>query len=206
MPTMNVVTAPAEWAKYHKEVLGNPPDENLIGMEKLINWVIACGVTDEAGIRKTFKRLGAYVYLRCMYPIVPVDPWSYEMFRINLHFTVAGYIVDDRIECYTMEEIDELCDGYAMLEKEVKKNFPKCPSIEEMKESLKHLKKKFSIAAITMLMDYVNQSALVFLRQGKTTKERVDNFRQRYTNAVSFYCQAIKNKVKTGTYVTEGKR
>lgn len=124
MLSINCVTAPAEWVKYHKEILGNPPDENLIGMEKLIKWAIACGVTDEAGVRKSFKRLNAYVYLCCMYPIVPSDPWSYEMFRINLHFTTVGYIVDDRIESYTMEEMDELCNGYAMLEKEVKKKLP----------------------------------------------------------------------------------
>lgn len=90
--------------------------------------------------------------------------------------------------------------------KKLKRNFPKCPSIEEMKESLKHLKNKFSIAAITMVMDFVNQSALFFLRQGRTCKERVDNFRRRLSNAVSIYYQAVKNKVKTGANVTEGKR
>ena len=204
MPSPYEVTAPSSWVKDHKEVLSQSAIENLIRMEQLINWGVACGVADEAGIRKSFEKLNAYVYLRCMYPLVPSDAWSAELFRINLHFTTVGYIVDDRIESYTMEEMDELCDSYDVLEREVSKTFPNCPSIDEMRNRLKHLKNKFSIAAITMVMDFVNQSALFFLRQGKTNADRVDNFRKRLSNAVTIYYQAIRNKVKTGSKITEG--
>ena len=198
------VSAPSCWVKNHKEVLTQPEIENLVRMEQLVNWGVACGVADEAGIRKSFQKLNAYVYLRCMYPLVPSDAWSAELFRINLHFTTVGYIVDDRIESYTLEEINELCNGYEELEMEVSKIFPKCPSIEEMRVRLKHLKNKFSIAAITMVMDFVNQSALFFLRQGKTPVDHVDNFRKRLSNAVTIYYQAVRSKVMTGSNVTEG--
>lgn len=104
-----------------------------------------------------------------------------------------------------MEEMNELCDAYDMLEAEVSKTFPKCPSIEEMRNRLQHLKNKFSIAAVTMVMDFVNQSALFFLRQGKTPQDRVDNFRKRLSNAVTIYYQAVRNKVKTGSKISEGK-
>nr|UPI41561.1 TPS1 [Erythropodium caribaeorum] len=197
-------SAPAAWVKHHKEILSQPSDENLIQMDKMIKWATSCGVANETGVRKSFNKLNAYVYLRCMYPLVPPDPWSAEMFRINLHFTTVGYIVDDRIEGYTMEEMTELCDAYDMLEREIKDKFPDCPSIEDMNNSLQLVRNKFSRAAVTMVMDFVNQSALFFLRQGKTSRERVTNFRRRLSNAVTIYYQAIRNKVKMGSHVSEG--
>ena len=204
MPSPYEVTAPASWVKDHKEVLPQPPTENLVRMEQLINWIVACGIADEATILDVYKKINAYVYLRCMYPVVPSDAWSAELFRINLHFTVAGYMVDDRIETYTMEEMNEICDAYDELEAEMSKMFPKCPSIQDMRNRLKHLKTKFSIGTITMLTDFVNQSTLSYLRQGKTREDRVDNFRKRVSNSVSIFLQAIRNRVRIGSKITEG--
>ncbi len=111
-------------------------------MEQLINWIVACGVANEAAIRDMYEKMNGYAYFRCLYPLVPSDGWSAEVFRINLYYSVAGYIIDDHIESYSLEEMNELCNAYNMLNEEVSKTFPKCPSIDEMRNRLQHLKTK----------------------------------------------------------------
>ena len=201
----NVVRAPSHWVHPHKEILKQKQNDELVGMNDLIDWATETGVTTEVGARMVFEKLNVYFYLRCLYPNIPNDPTSVKLCQLNLHFIILGYIVDDKIEKYNEREIHELCRGFHELDQEASKMFPQSPSISEMKQSLTNVKNEFSKATLVMMMDYITKYAALLLDHGvELTSQRVFNFRSRLSNAISIYFCALRSKTESGSDVTEG--
>ena len=201
----NIVRVPSKWTVPHKQMLVEKEDQELIGQDDLLSWVNESCLTTEEGAKIVFKKINAYFYLRCLYPILPDDPTSLKIFQLNLHFLVLGYIIDDKIENYNKNEINELIIGHNNLEKQLSETFPKFLSISEMKQSpaLSNIKNDFSKSAIATIVDYVNKSALILIEGGEIAEHKVVNYRKRLSNNVTVYLDAILSKTKTGCEISE---
>jgi hypothetical protein len=90
----NDVRVPSKWTVPHKKILTEMEYKELIAIDKLLHWVNETSVTTEEGAKIVFKKLNAYFYLRCLFPILPDDPTSVKIFQLNLHFLILGYIID----------------------------------------------------------------------------------------------------------------
>lgn len=196
------VRAPRKWVQRQREMQKVKVDDNLISMDELIELVVECGLCDEASVKKMYERTNTYQFMWTLIPTVPSDQWQFEIFKTSLHFLCALFLVDDAVESYSEKQMKEMSDAYDMLEKQVCEKFPCFPSINEMKQSLKHLNNPFDIASITFCMHYVNKIASVLVNEGSTPQNVVYNFRRRTSNAISISFQAVLIKAKLGSNVT----
>ncbi|CAB4036495.1 Hypothetical predicted protein, partial [Paramuricea clavata] len=196
------VRVPSKWTVPHKKMLTEVEDKELFALDKLLHWVNETSLTTEEGAKIVFKKLDAHFYLRCLFPILPDDSTSVKIFQLNLHFLILGYIIDDKIEKYNQDEINELISGYNNLKNQVSKTFPKFPSISEMKHSLCNMKNDYSISAVATLVDYVNKTTLILL-EGDVAEDKVVNYRKRLSNAIAVYLDALLSKTKTGCEISE---
>jgi hypothetical protein len=199
----NSVCIPSEWTSPHKDAIAETEDQELIAMNDLLRWVNETRLTTEEGAKIVFKRINAYRYLRCLYPIAPVDPTSLKIFQLNLHFLVLGYIIDDKIEKYNMSDMNELITGYNELQNQVSQMLPKFPSISGMKRSLGNIKNDFSKSAIATIVDFMNKSTLILLEGGKIPEDNVVGYRKRLSKSVALYLDALLSKTKTGCEISE---
>nr|7S5L_A Chain A, Cembrene A synthase [Eleutherobia rubra] len=199
-----IVRAPSNWTTPHKKMLKEDEDQELIAFDKLLSWVSETGVGTEEQAKIVFKKINAYFYLRCLYPVLPRDPKSMKIFQLNLHFLILGYIIDDAIEKYNENEMKELIAGYNLLQSQVSETFPNFPSIFEMKQLLGNMKNDFSKSAITTMFDYVNKTTLILLEEGEIAEHNVLNYRKRLSNAVAVYFDALLSKTKTGCEISDG--
>ena len=199
----NAVRVPTKWTVPHKEVLVETDNQELIAMNNLLRWVNETCLTAEEGARLVFKKINAYRYLRCLYPIMPVDQTSLKIFQLNLHFLVLGYIIDDKIESYNMDDMADLIAGYNDLQNQLSETIPKYPSISEMKKSLGNVKNDFSKCAIAAIVDFINKTTLILLEGGKIPEDKVLTYRKRLSKSVTLYLDALLSKTKTGCEISE---
>ena len=199
----NAVRVPTKWTVPHKEVLVETDNQELIAMNNLLRWVNETCLTTEEGARLVFKKINAYRYLRCLYPIMPVDQTSLKIFQLNLHFLVLGYIIDDKIESYNMDDMTDLIAGYNDLQNQLSETIPKYPSISEMKKSLGNVKNDFSKCAIAAIVDFINKTTLILLEGGKIPEDKVLTYRKRLSKSVTLYLDALLSKTKTGCEISE---
>ena len=199
----NSVRIPTEWTVPHKEALVETDNQELIAMNDLLRWVNETCLTTEEGARLVFKKINAYRYLRCLYPIIPVDPTSLKIFQLNLHFLVLGYIIDDKIESYNMDDMNDLIAGYNHLQNQLSETFPKYPNISEMKKSLASIKNDFSKCAIATIVDFINKTTLILFQGGKIPEDKVLAYRKRLSKSVALYLDALLSKTKTGCEISD---
>ena len=199
----NVVRVPTEWTAPHKEVLMETDNQELIAMNDLLRLVNEACLTTEERAKLVFKKINAYHYLRCLYPTIPVDPTSLKIFQLNLHFLVLGYIIDDEIESYNMDDMNDLIAGYNYLQNQLSEMFPKYPSLSEMKKSLGNVKNDFSKSAIATIVDFINKTTLILVEGGKIPEDKVLIYRKRLSKSVTLYLDALLSKIKTGCDISE---
>lgn len=199
----NDVRVPSKWTVPCKNMLAEVEDNELIALDELLHWVNETSLTTEEGAKIVFNKLNAYFYLRCLFPVLPDDPTSVKIFQLNLHFLILGYIIDDKIENYNKDEINELISGYKNLQNQLSETFPKFPSIPEMKQSLCDMKNDFSRSAVATIVDYVNKTTLILLEGGDIAEDQVVKYRKRLSNAIAVYLDALLSKTKTGCEISE---
>ena len=198
------IYVPRRWVQRHKQipVLAQTAIEKLISMNELIELVIECGLCDKISISKMYEKINTYQFMWCIVDTVPASQYAEEIFKSSLHFLCALFLVDDAVESYSANEMLDLSTSYDILEQQVCKTFPNFPSINEMKESLVHLRKPFDRASITFCMQYVNKITAILLKEGKTPHDVVYNLRRRTSNAISIAFQAVLIKSKCGSIIT----
>ena len=198
------IYVPRRWVQRHKKipVLAQPAIEKLISMNELIELVIECGLCDKTSISKMHEKINTYQFMWCMVDTVPASQYAEEIFKSSLHFLCALFLVDDAVESYSAKEMQDLSRSYDILEQQVCKTFPNFPSINEMNESLVHLRKPFDRASITFCMQYVNKITAILLKEGNTPHDVVYNLRRRTSNAISIAFQAVLIKSKCGSIIT----
>ncbi|CAB4008190.1 Hypothetical predicted protein [Paramuricea clavata] len=198
------IHAPRRWVERHKQVQVLPQNavEKLISMNELIELVIECGLCDKTSIKKMYDKINTYQFMWCIVDTIPASQYAEEIFKSSLHFLCALFLVDDAVESYSANEMQDLSRSYDILEKEVCKTFPNFPSINEMKESLMHLRNPFDRSSITFCMQYVNKITAILLEEGNTPHHVVYNLRRRTSNAISIAFQAVLIKSKCGSIIT----
>ena len=198
------VRIPSNWAKLEKEVLMEEPDEDLIAMDELIDWVIECEVGDEDFARNYVKKVKPYNFLRCLYPVLPNNYLCRAMFKTFLHFLIAVYRIDDVMEknC-TEDDMLKICNAYNMLDGQLCDTFPELPCINEIKHSLDYLGNRKLVSPVTMLMDFVNKVISLLLKHGNVSEDDVFEFRRRLSNTMSIYLQAVVSEKRMTAKDTE---
>ncbi|CAB3999622.1 Hypothetical predicted protein [Paramuricea clavata] len=147
----NDVLVPSKWTVPCKNMLTEVEDKELIAMDELLHWVNETNLTTEEGAKIVFNKLNAYFYLRCLFPVLPDDPTSVKIFQLNLHFLILGYIIDDKIENYNKDEMDELISGYKNLQNQLSETFPKFSRGDIAEDQVVKYRKRLSNAIAVYL-------------------------------------------------------
>ena len=198
------VRIPSKWAFLAKEVLKEQPNEELVDIEKLIKWVGECEIGDKNIVQKYVKKIRPYYFARLLYPVLPNDHVCQETFKVFLHFVIAVYRCDDRmeVEC-DLDDMEKICSAYDHLDEQLCEIFPQIPTVSEIQSSLKFLSEAKLIAPVTLCMDFVNKVIAVILKGGNVSKEVVFEFRRRLSNSVSIYLKAVHSEKKMTAEDTE---
>ncbi|CAB4016901.1 Hypothetical predicted protein [Paramuricea clavata] len=195
MSCSNEVRIPSNWAFLEKEVLKEQPDPELVDIDGLIKWVVECEIADENMVRKYVKIVRPYYFARLLYPILPNNRLCREAFKIFLHFVIAVYRCDDRMETECdLNDMGKICNAYDKLDEQLCETFPKIPTVKEMQSSLKFLSEAKLIAPVTLCMDFVNKVTCAILTHGSVSEDVVFEFRRRLSNSVSIYLKAVKSE------------
>ena len=198
------VRIPEQWACLEKKILKEQPDKELVDIEQLIKWVSECEIGDKDIVQKYVKKINPYHFARFLYPILPNDNLCRETFKVFLHFVIAVYRCDDRmeVEC-DLNDMEKICSAYDQLDEQLCEIFPRIPTVPEIQTSLKFLSEAKLIAPVTLCMDFVNKVISVVLKYGSYSETDVFEFRRRLSNSVSIYLKAVESEKKMTAGDTE---
>ena len=187
------VRVPSQWAALSKEILKEKPDPELLDMDGMIKWITECDVADESTIRAYEKKIKPYHFTRLIFPIIPKDKLCFEACKIFLHYVVALYLYDDRleIEC-DHDDMVKVCNAYDSLDEKIDEMFPQIPTVKEMQCSLKYLSESKLISPVVMGMDYVNKMISSILKFGNYSETTVLEFRRRFSNTIAIYLRGVQ--------------
>ena len=193
------IHVPSEWAKFVKL---EQRDEELMGMDELINWALECGICSEDVVKKYCINVRPYFGMRALYPFVPDNPFCRELFKIFVHFMVLLFIADDTMELLSEDELLNISAGFARLDDLSRNSFPEIPTVEEMKKTINQSSTPDIIGKTVLLADIPNKLVSVFIKHDIYPLDIVYDTRLRASNIISIAIQAVlagKNKRKSGT-------
>ena len=183
---------PNDWVKIGQNALLKPVDDSLIETEELIKWTVECGICDEMTVRKYIKNLKPFECMRSLFPIFPYTKTWQTLFKVMTQFFNANFIIDDIMEeNYNLDDMKKLTNAYYQLDEKLKKMFPVIPSLTELQQFLQYLSNKEMAAIITIVMDHVSRATRVLLQDGGLSENTIFSFRNRLSNGLSLYLQAV---------------
>ena len=196
------VRVPREWTKFMKEATSAPIDKELLGLQEMIDWAAECELGDEELVKKYCQKIRPYIFMRCLYPIIPDDTMCRELFKLFVHFILFVFISDDKMELQSEEEVRNMCVGFAQLDDHGRESFPEFPTVEEMKKIVRKISIPSIVGPTVFFGDFLNKMSSVLLKHGNYSRDVVYDFRLRTSNMILLYIQAVameKPKEKQGT-------
>ena len=187
------VRVPSQWAALSKEILKEKEDPELLDMDGMIKWLSECDVCDESTTRAYKKKLNSYYFMRLLYPILPKDKLCLEAWKIFLHYSVAIFCFDDRLEMECdHNDMEKVCNAYESLNEQIDEMFPQVLTIKEMQSSLKFLSDSKLIASVVISVDFVNKVTSSIIKYGNYSEAVVLEFRRRLSNMVAQYFRSVQ--------------
>ena len=191
------VRVPSQWAALSKEILKEKVDPELLDIDGMIKWIVECDVADESTVRAYEKKIKPYHFVRLVFPIIPKDKLCFEACKIFLHYVVALYCYDDRLETECdRDDMEKVCNAYDSLDEKIDEMFPRIPTVKEMQCSLKYLSESKLIAPVVMGMDFVNKVTSSILKFGNYSEAVVLEFRRRFSNIIALYLRGVQMEKK----------
>ncbi|CAB4021562.1 Hypothetical predicted protein [Paramuricea clavata] len=148
---------PKKWSKYHHDSVNEAIDPELFDEEECFKWIVALGLCDRHIAKKYVASAGPYLLMRCTVAVIPNNSLCREVFKLFVNLSTSIFISDDKKETFSQIEMRQLCDAFQMLDRQLCEQFPRLPTLAEMKQSLrkKGTDEKL-IPQVLELMDFTN--------------------------------------------------
>ena len=185
---------PHAWSCPFKEVLQNPPKEDLSTPKELVLWLChEVKLADEDVVNKIFHHLKPHFFVQLMYPRLPSDPWSMKLYKLNVYFLVAAYVLDDfHMEKYPSTLVGDMVEAYDSVNREMDERFPDCPNGADLEKSLSSFQNTSARNIVVTMTDYINRSALIVWNSGRVSLNTAADFRRRMAGTLRAYLYAVK--------------
>ena len=185
------IRVPREWTKFMKEATTAPLDKELLGLQEMIDWAAECELCDEELVKIYCKKFRPYFFIRSIYPVIPDDTLSRELFKVFVHFVLLVYVADDQMELQSEEEGRNMCVGFAQLDDRSRESFPEFPTVQEMKKIVRQMSTPSIVGPTVFYGDFVNKMVSILLKDGNYSHDVVYDFRLRASNMISMYIQSV---------------
>ena len=189
---------PKEWLKYHHDSVNEAVDPELFDEEEFFKWIVALGLCDRHTAKKYNASVKPYHFMRYMVEVVPNNSLCRELFQLWTNLTGSIFVSDDKKETFSQIEMRQLCDAFQMLDRQLCEQFPRLPTLAEMKQSLrkKGTDEKL-IPQVLELMDFTNSVAKSILQKGNFAEDDVRDFWRRLCVSFALYIEACKTESST---------
>ena len=195
---------PKEWSKYHHDLVNEAVNPELFSEEELVNLAITLGLSDnEVKPRKYFHSCRPYHMNRYVYVFIPDDLMSKRIFRWFAYLCLTIFMNDDLMEAFSESEMRQVCSAFEMMDNEICEQFPKFPTLVQMKQSLKHKKVNEKIIPnVLNLLEFTNSVGKVLIEEGNFLQEDVRNYWRRLVMVVGLYVEGAKSESIQGVTTT----
>nr|UPI41568.1 TPS2 [Erythropodium caribaeorum] len=183
------LNVPRQWTENGKASMTKEVDQELLGIDELIDMVVQSELGDEAAVKKYCDGIRPYNIMLSFHPMVPNTTVCRNVFKVFVHYVIVLYLSDDKLEKMSKEDLETTYAIFARLNEQNRKRLPSIPTIQEMKQSMS--KDTNFVGPILGFTHLVNRLAFILLVQGNYPTELVYEFRLRVSNMIALYFQAI---------------
>ncbi|CAB4028087.1 Hypothetical predicted protein [Paramuricea clavata] len=189
---------PKEWNKYHPDIANESVDPELFSEDELFSWMEDLDLShNKSEVAKYVQSGKPYHLMRHQVVLLPKSALSRRLFKLWTMTVVPLFMSDDVLEALSEVEMHKICAGIQLLDDQIRQQFPRFPTIAEMKQSLllQKVDEKF-IPHIIYLLDFANNVAKSIIDQGNFSKEDVNYYWRRLVVTITLYFQGVEVEVK----------
>ena len=189
---------PKEWLKYHHNSVNEAADPELFDEEEYFKWVVALGLCDRHTAKKYNMSVRPYHLMRYMVEVIPNNSLCRELFKLWTNLSGSIFVSDDKKSSNSKTEMRQLCDAFQMLDRQLCEQFPRLPTLDEMKQSLrKKVTDEKLIPQLLELMDFTNSVEKSLLQKDNFAEDDVRDFWRRLCVSFALYIEACKTESST---------
>ena len=189
---------PKEWNKYHTDIANESVDPELFSEDELFSLLEELDLShNKSEVAKYVQNVRPYHFMRHQVVHLPNNALSRQLFKLWTNSVISVYMSDDVLERSSEVEMHQICNGIQLLDDQIREQFPRFPTIAEMKQSLllQKVDEKF-IPHILHYLDFANNVAKSIIDQGNFSKEDVNDYWRRIVVMIALYYQGVDVEVK----------
>ncbi|CAB3990456.1 Hypothetical predicted protein [Paramuricea clavata] len=198
MASSKELRVPKEWNKYHPDIAKESIDPELFSEDELFSWLEELDLShNKSEVAKYVQGVRPYHLMRHQVVLLPNNALCRQLFKLWTKAEVALFISDDVLETLSEVEMHQICNAIQLLDDQIREQFPRFPTIAEMKQSLLQQKvdEKF-IPHVIYFVDFANNVAKSIIDQGNFSKEDVNDYWRRLVVMITLYYQGVEVEVK----------
>jgi hypothetical protein len=189
---------PKEWNKYHTDIANESVDPELFSEDELFSWMEELDLSHNTSEVAKYVQAGRPYYLiRHLVVRLPNNALCRQLFKLWTKTIVPLFMSDDVLERLSEDEMHQICNAIQLLDDQIRAQFPRFPTIAEMKQSLllQKVDEKF-IPHIIYFLDFANNVAKSIIDQGNFSKQEVNDYWRRLVVMIMLYYQGVEVEVK----------
>ncbi|CAB4043269.1 Hypothetical predicted protein, partial [Paramuricea clavata] len=185
---------PKEWNKYHEDIVNESVDPELFSEDELFSWLEELDLShNKSEVAKYVHGVRPYHLMRHQVVLIPNNALCRQLFKLWTKTVIALFMSDDVLERLNEDEMHQICNAIQLLDDQIREEFPRFPTIAEMKQSLllQKVDEKF-IPHIIYFLDFANNVAKSIIDQGNFSKEDVNDYWRRLVVMIMLYYQGVE--------------
>ena len=189
---------PKECYKYHTDIANESVDPELFSEDELFSWMEELDLShNKSEVAKYVQAGRPYYLIRHLVVRLPNNALCRQLFKLWTKTIVPLFMSDDVLERLSEDEMHQICNAIQLLDDQIRAQFPRFPTIAEMKQSLllQKVDEKF-IPHIIYFLDFANNVAKSIIDQGNFSKEEVNDYWRRLVVMIMLYYQGVEVEVK----------
>ena len=185
---------PKGWNKYHKDIVNESVDPELFSEDELFSWLEELDLShNKSEVAEYVRSIRPYHLMRHQVVHIPNNALCRQLFKLWTKTIIALFMSDDVLERLSEDEMHQICNAIQLLDDQIRAQFPRFPTIAEMKQSLllQKVDEKF-IPHIIYFLDFANNVAKSIIDQGNFSKEDVNDYWRRLVVMITLYYQGVE--------------
>ena len=185
---------PKEWNKYHTDIANESVDPELFSEDELFSWLEELDLShNKSEVAKYVRSLRPYHFMRHQVVHIPNNALCRQLFKLWTNVGTSVFISDDVMEISSEDDLHQVCNGIQLLDDQFREQFPRFPTIAEMKQFLLLQKVDEKLFPhIIYFLDFANNVAKSIIDQGNFSKEDVNDYWRRLVVIITLFYQAVE--------------